>query len=83
VIQVGMRAMQPRRCGVFHRYGRAANHGGGPGSRQGRYAPRGRVTERRAILLRRGLAEEVGRERRLLLPAPVRVYARARAGEWT
>ena len=39
--------------------------------------------EQRAILLRRGLAEEVGRERRLLLPAPVRAYARGRAGELT
>jgi hypothetical protein len=34
VIQVGMRAMQPRRGGVCHRQGRAANHGGGLGSRQ-------------------------------------------------
>lgn len=37
--------------------------------------------ERRAILLRKGLAEEVGRERRLVLPAPVRAYARAKAGQ--
>ncbi len=33
------------------------------------------------MLLRRGLAEEVGREKRLVMPAPVRAYARARAGE--
>ncbi len=37
--------------------------------------------ERRAILLRRGLAEEVGREQAAVLPAPVRAYARGRAVE--
>jgi tetratricopeptide (TPR) repeat protein len=35
--------------------------------------------EQRAILLRKGLAEESGREKRLGLPAPVRAYARAKA----
>lgn len=37
--------------------------------------------ERRAVLLRRGLADEVRGERRLVMPAPVRAYAQARARE--
>jgi tetratricopeptide (TPR) repeat protein len=38
-----------------------------------------RGEENRAILLRKCLAEEVGREKRLVLPAPVRAYALAKA----
>lgn len=37
--------------------------------------------ELQSILLRKGLAEEFGREKRLILPAPIRAYARVRARE--